>query len=654
MKLRGTPRFARRIAVVAAMSIGLLSLAASGTPATATPTPTPIDLGTLGGTSSYAQAVSGNIVVGSSDTTDDGTHAVAWDLGEDPPSMLDLGTLGTGKHSQAVAVSGNIVVGWSTTEELGFGEFGDDLSWATRHAFAYDLGGPGPMIDLGTVGGSFSEATSVSGNIVVGYSSTAGDLSVHAFAYDLGGAGPMIDLDPLGGLSSSAAAVSGNIVVGSRGGHAFVSDLGEDPPSMHEVSHEGLQGSAVAVSGDVVVGAADFGDGRAHAFAYDLGATPPSMLDLGTFGFSQSTADAVSGDIVVGTLGGFFCDASGCSEEVTHPFAYDLGAASDPMKDLGHLGGGGQARAVSGNIVVGYSALASGIPHAFAYDLGAASPVMQDLGTLGGMDSYAMAVDGTVVVGHSSIEDDAATHATAWILLPSTNPDSDGDGVADTVDSGDGAFTDPISGSPDTTGSIVSLPAGFSILIDDAVDPEGVRVRVEGTGSDEAVLSVCGGFTIQVGAGSEVVITCGSVIARVVAGTAEVALNGGSTIVRVTEGSTAVVAAVGSGFTVENQGGTGAVTVITNGVETNVPPGPAVPIDMTGPSINISGVLELHRRSGRGDHLHRNRPVRRRVVDVPVTGERGPCTHSRWARTPRRQAPPTGPGTHRPARRPSR
>ena len=74
------------------------------------------DLGTLGGTNSWAAGVSadGNVVVGGADTTNNAAyHAFRW-----TPSggMADLGTLG-GRHSGATAVSadGNVVVGWSDT-----------------------------------------------------------------------------------------------------------------------------------------------------------------------------------------------------------------------------------------------------------------------------------------------------------------------------------------------------------------------------------------------------------------------------------------------------------------------------------------------------------------------------------------------------------
>jgi len=274
------------------------------------------------------------------------------------------------------------------------------------------------MQDLGTLGGSNSQALAVSGDIVVGNSSPPGDNTSHAFVYDLGAAIPtMQDLGTLGGGYSYAMAVSGDIVVGlsyTAAGerHAFAYDLGAETPTMQDLGTlGGTFSEASAVDGDVVVGMSmGAGSIDEHAFAYDLGAETPTMQDLGTLGGTTSSATAVSGDIVVGPS-----RLPGTSN--FHAFAYDLGAAA-PMQDLGTLGGTTSVpRAVSGDIVVGQSWLpGNNAYHAFIYDLGAETPAMRDLGTLGGNLSSALAVDGDVVVGDSS----GPSHAVAWILSPVT------------------------------------------------------------------------------------------------------------------------------------------------------------------------------------------------------------------------------------------
>jgi len=92
-------------------------------------TATPEDLGTLGGPDAQADAVSrdGRVVVGYSSLIDSfGSHAFRWVEGgtggvSGNPQMQDLGTLG-GMTSRAMAVSGDgaVVVGWSEVPETSF------------------------------------------------------------------------------------------------------------------------------------------------------------------------------------------------------------------------------------------------------------------------------------------------------------------------------------------------------------------------------------------------------------------------------------------------------------------------------------------------------------------------------------------------------
>jgi probable HAF family extracellular repeat protein len=260
------------------------------------------DLGTLGGHSSIAYAVSGNIIVGTSDTAAGQPHAFAYDLGAASPKMRDLGAFpvspdprwppGAGVSSEALAVNGNIVVGTSMTTAH------------QQHAFAYDLGATSPtMRDLGTLGGIDSRPAAVSGTIIVGSSSTEpGNCSRggpegcgrHAFAYALTGATPeMRDLGVLGGTGTSqAAAVSGNIIVGSSstaredsegstaaGAHGFYYDLRAVTPQMRVLGDLRSASSpgpgrvwtgAGAVSGNIVVGVSTAPDGKDHAVAWRL------------------------------------------------------------------------------------------------------------------------------------------------------------------------------------------------------------------------------------------------------------------------------------------------------------------------------------------------------------------------------------------------
>ncbi len=388
-------------------------------PAAAAAADTIIDLGTLGGYAATAEAVSGKIVVGGSLVAGNlVSHAFAYDLGAVSPSMIDLGTLPGGSLSDATGVSGNIVIGTSSTA-------------TATHAFAYDLGAASPsMIDLGTLpGDDTSIPNAVSGSIVVGVSYNGEFLPqvAHAFAYDLAAASPaMIDLGTLSGDNNSGAGgVSGSVIVGRSYssqslpfvGHAFAYDLAAAAPSMIDLGaiSGGTNSGASAVSGTVVVGNSSTAAGYfvTHAFAYDLGTASPAMLDLGTLGGTTSTARDVSGSVVIGN--------SLTTGFDSHAFAYDLGAPSPSMVDLGTLGGRtSQANDVSGDIVVGDSNYLASFTntHAFAYDLGAASPAMRDLGTLpGDTDSNAWAVSGHIAVGKSChCGGTISQHAVAWQL----------------------------------------------------------------------------------------------------------------------------------------------------------------------------------------------------------------------------------------------
>ena len=104
------------------------------------------DLGTLGGSESYANAINASgQVVGAANLVGDGTHAFLWHNGV----MSDLGTLG-GSRSRAASIntSGHVVGGASMTlNPAGAG-----------HAFLWQNG---MMTDLGTLGGSSSFATGI-------------------------------------------------------------------------------------------------------------------------------------------------------------------------------------------------------------------------------------------------------------------------------------------------------------------------------------------------------------------------------------------------------------------------------------------------------------------------------------------------------------
>ncbi len=173
------------------------------------------DLGTLGGTNSGAYGInSAGYVAGASWTTSDpnnmGRHAFLYD----GTNMNDLGTLG-GSESGAYMVNvNNKVVGWANNAA---GQY---------RAFMYDHSSKS-MSDLGALPtGTVSCAQGVNDNDeVVGYSGVNSDLDYHAFLHS---SGSMTDLGTLGGTNSQAWSINNNgVIVGSSdvaggGTHPFV------------------------------------------------------------------------------------------------------------------------------------------------------------------------------------------------------------------------------------------------------------------------------------------------------------------------------------------------------------------------------------------------------------------------------------------------
>ncbi len=171
--------------------------------------------------------------------------------------------------------------------------------------------------------------------------------------------------------------------------------------------------------------------------------------------------------------------------------------------------------------------------------------------------------------------------------VPVGPADANGDGVEDVLQpsgTAAGAFIDATL-SPETVGSIVSMDAGVSASVVDAVNPDGVEITVSGPPGAQATFSLCGFATVQLSVGSRLFVTCGSLGLRVVSGSAMIVLNA-STTLRVPSGVTAELTDTGSGFTVVSQGGT--VTVTTNGVITVIDPGSVVAIDTSLPLVTFS------------------------------------------------------------------
>jgi probable HAF family extracellular repeat protein len=187
------------------------------------------DLGTLGG--SWGQGCGINAsgqVVGVSTTSDGSYRAFLYSNG----TMTNLGTLGTdpvSSRAYSINASGQVVgdasflpdltahyaflysngkmVQLCAGEALSINDSGQVVGYATSsngtdHAFLYSNG---TMTDLGTLGGSGSQANGInaSGQVVGGSATSSG--SYHSFLYSKG---TMTDLNTLGGTFSMAVAIN--------------------------------------------------------------------------------------------------------------------------------------------------------------------------------------------------------------------------------------------------------------------------------------------------------------------------------------------------------------------------------------------------------------------------------------------------------------
>jgi len=204
------------------------------------------------------------------------------------------------------------------------------------------------VIDLGTLGGDYSEGSAVN---------AAGQVTGWADTAELYCTVP----PPHGSCTTYLP-------------HAFLFADGV----MIDIGLPGYPGRGVALNDDgEVVGWTVIPNGQLHAFLYSGGV----LRDLGTLGGNKSMARAINR----------YGQVTGCAETspggATHAFLYSGGV----MTDLGTLGGGdscGLAINDAGQ-VTGYAGTGTGEVHAFLYSQGR----MIDLGSLGGAASEGAAIN---------------------------------------------------------------------------------------------------------------------------------------------------------------------------------------------------------------------------------------------------------------------
>jgi probable HAF family extracellular repeat protein len=261
---------------------------------------------------SHAKAVNRRRqVVGTSRDALGRTRAFLW---EESLGIVDLKPL-TGVNTSANDINdtGEIAGGGDT----GFGDF---------HAYLLSAG---TSFDLGTLGGSESEALAVNrSGQVAGHSRVAGAAAKRAFV--IAEPGTMIDVGNLGGATSIAHDLNdrGDVV-------GLAETKTREPRAFVWTATDGVRDLGTLGAASVALGVnnrTEVVGGSGHAF---LWTARGGMVDLGTLGGRTSCANAINeAGCIVGASQTGETDARGLP--VTHAF---LRTPDGSMRDLGTLGG---------------------------------------------------------------------------------------------------------------------------------------------------------------------------------------------------------------------------------------------------------------------------------------------------------------------------
>jgi len=251
------------------------------------------DLGTLGGPTSVANAISQNgIICGNAQLSPSRNHPFVY---QGSGSIHDLGLLDpvNGVVGDATSVnSQGQIVGFSDAQVPG-----DPF-----HAFLYNESGP--LIDLGTLGGQQSLAYGIneSGQIA-GYAQTASG-AMHGVLWTVGGA--TIDLGAgFLGLAINNTGLTGGFSTQTQ--HAAIYNLSSG--SITDLGTFGGTESQVSAMSDtgLVVGEAETPTST-HAFLYDI--NTGVLTDLGNLSSSAWASEAASVNDLGQVVGGYALDGT--------------------------------------------------------------------------------------------------------------------------------------------------------------------------------------------------------------------------------------------------------------------------------------------------------------------------------------------------------
>jgi probable HAF family extracellular repeat protein len=216
--------------------------------------------------------------------------------GTDSPFVTGPGGLGV-RGLDGVTVGDVAAVNEAGVIVGNVGALNDTHFGLDMRAFMTNPGGSG-VVDLGTLGGTRSQATAINrSGQVVGWSTIAGSRIEHAFITDAGGTG-MRDVGHLSGTCASANAINNHgqvagygCTLGERFVHAFVT--GHDGANIRDLgTFGGKNSSALGVNAHgVVVGWAENHNGINHAFR--TAADGQTLVDLDP-GQQRSQAFAIN------------------------------------------------------------------------------------------------------------------------------------------------------------------------------------------------------------------------------------------------------------------------------------------------------------------------------------------------------------------------